>query len=167
MDTEQAITRPEIVRKIREERQALMETVDSLDEEQVLAPELDEGWSVKDVLAHVTTWEKMMIRWVEESLRGEVPDRPRPGESWDDLDELNAELYEKHKDRPLDDVMEEFRRSGAQVRATVDRLTDADLLVADRFAWRNGVALWHMVAANTFWHYKEHRQTIEEQFEQE
>jgi hypothetical protein len=42
----------------------------------------------------------------------------------------------------------------------VNALSEAELTDPQHFAWREGDPLWHMVAANTWWHYKEHRETI-------
>jgi hypothetical protein len=34
-----------------------------------------------------------MVQWVGETLRGEVPETPAPGMTWDDLDRLNEQTY--------------------------------------------------------------------------
>ena len=39
---------------------------------------------------------------------------------------------------------------------------DAVLFDAEHFAWREGRPLWFMVAANTYWHYAEHREHLEQ-----
>ena len=40
---------------------------------------LDEGWSIKDSLAHLVAWEKMMLGWLESLRRGEPVVRFAPG----------------------------------------------------------------------------------------
>lgn len=150
----------ELIELIRRERAALENTLSRLDEEQLLQPLGSDGWTVKDLLAHITIWEQRMVQWMRESLRGYTPERPAPGMTWDDLDRLNQINYEESKDRSLDSVLGEFNRSHHQVLQIVGELTQEDLFDPQRFAWRNGDPIWHMVAANTWWHYREHNETI-------
>lgn len=155
---EQVTSKAELLAAIREERAALEESVEALDEGQMLDPVFEGGWSVKDTLAHITAWEQLMIGWVEKSLRGEVPERPVTGDDW--VDRLNARLYEENRDKPLDEVQEAFAASYQDALALVERLEEDDLFDPERFPWRDGSPLWQMVAANTNWHYKDHREAI-------
>ncbi len=123
-------------------------------------PGVESNWSVKDILAHIMAWEKRMVQWLEESLRGEVPERPAPGMSWDDLDRLNEQIYRENRDRALDEVLADFRQSHEESLRVVEAIAEEDLIEPERFEWREGDPIWHMVAGNTWWHYKEHRETI-------
>jgi hypothetical protein len=150
----------ELMHLIYSERAALEETLRRFDADAMLQPIEPDGWTVKDYLAHIAVWERRFVQWTEESLRGETPQRPAPGMTWDDLDRLNAINYQESKDLPLESVLEEFNASYARVLDTLAGLNDDDLFNPSRFAWRNGDPLWHMVAANTWWHYMEHNETI-------
>jgi hypothetical protein len=118
-------------------------------------------WSVKDLLAHITVWEQRMVGWVAESLRDRVPQQLPSGMTWDDLDQWNEQTYRESRDKPLDQVLTEFDRSYSQALEAVKAAPETELIDPDRFPWREGKPLWHMVAANTCWHYKEHREEIE------
>ena len=59
-----------------------------------------------------------------------------------------------------DKVLAGFQNSFQKTLKAVQALTEQDLIDPQRFEWREGDPLWHMVAANTWWHYKEHRETI-------
>lgn len=156
--TDQISSKVELLKAIRTERQALEAAVNSLGEGQMVEPVFDGGWSVKDTLAHISAWEQLMIGWVEQSLRGEAPQRPITGDDW--VDELNARLYAENEKKPLAEVREEFADSYRQAVALVEGLKEEDLFDPERFAWRDGSPLWQMVAANTNWHYEEHREAI-------
>lgn len=145
---------------IRSEREDLEKTLEWLSTEQMTQPGVESDWSVKDILAHITDWERRMVQWIEESLRGETPERPAPGMTWEDLDRLNEQTYLANKDRPLGEVLADYRSSYQRALETVEALTEKDLIDPERFEWRAGDPMWHMVAANTWWHYKEHRETI-------
>jgi hypothetical protein len=155
------MTKQKILELMRSEREALEKTLAALSEAQMTQPGVQDAWSVKDILAHIVDWERRMVRWIQESLRGEVPQRPAPGMTWDDLDRLNERTYLSNKDRALDEVRADFQRSYRRSLQVVESLSESDLIDPRRFAWREGDPLWHMVAANTWWHYKEHREAID------
>jgi hypothetical protein len=155
------MTKAKILTLIQTERHVLESVLVKLDEEQMTRPGFENNWSVKDIMAHITDWERRMVSWIEESLRGEVPQRPAPGMAWDDLDRLNEQTYELNKGRALSDVLADFHRSHEQVWQAVESMTEEDLVDPQRFAWREGDPMWHMVAANTWEHYREHKEPIE------
>jgi hypothetical protein len=155
------MNKAEAMELIQSERQALESVLAGLNEEQMSQPGVENNWSVKDILAHITDWEGRMVGWIEESLRGETPQRPAPGMTWDDLDRLNEQTYLLNRDRGLPDVSADFHRSYERAYSVVEALTEEDLIDPQRFAWRAGDPLWHMVAANTWEHYQEHRESIE------
>ena len=57
---------------IRKERDALDALVASLSDGQMLEPGLGEGRSVKDLLLHVTAWERRFLDWMAAAERGEM-----------------------------------------------------------------------------------------------
>jgi len=145
---------------IHNEWQALKAVLDQVGPERMVRPGVESSWSVKDILAHISAWEKLMIQWLEETLRGETPQRPSPGESWDDLDIFNEQLYQNNKDKKRDDVLQEFAEVHQKAVKIVEAMKESDLFDPDRFAWREGDPIWHLVAGNTWMHYKEHREVI-------
>jgi hypothetical protein len=154
------ITKPQMLELINDEWFALEVILRSLDEEKLTQPGVEGLWTVKDIVAHITAWEKLMIQWLEESLRGETPQRPAPGEAWEDLDDFNEQLYLDNKDNNLDVVLNDFATVHAKAAELVARMNESDLTDPDRFEWRKGDPIWHLVAGNTWLHYAEHRETI-------
>lgn len=150
-----------ILELIRDERSRLEAAVGKLSEAQMVAPGLDGERSVKDILAHISAWELMMVQWLKETYAGLTPERPAPGMTWDDLDQLNERIYLDNQDRSLGEVMARSESAYSHAVQAVQEMTDGDLFDGTRFAWRNGDPMWHMVAANTWWHYKEHSEQIE------
>jgi hypothetical protein len=138
-----------------------------LDRERLELPGVERAWSVKDILAHITAWEKLMIQWLEESLRGETPQRPAPGEEWEDLDVFNEHLYQDNRGKSLEVVLKEYNAIHARAVEIVAGMQEDDLIDPERFAWRRGDPIWHLVAGNTWLHYSEHRETISKWIEAE
>ncbi len=103
-----------------------------------------------------------MCQWLEESAAGKAPQRPAPGLTWDDLDKVNLQIYEENKDKPLNEVLSEYHDSYQESLEIIKSFSEDDLIDPDRFEWREGDPLWHMVSGNTFWHYQEHENSIRE-----
>jgi len=156
---EEKMTKSRLYEEIYAERDALENTLASLDESEMTDPTLEGGWSVKDVLAHIVDWEQRMTLWINESLDGEGPDLTS---DWSDeiLNKLNQEIYENNKDREYQEVWDEFQLSYQQSWKAVKRMTDEDLFEPHRFAWREGRPMWYIVEANMSGHYKEHNEAI-------
>jgi len=153
-------TKAQIIELITAEHEALQALLKPLTESQMIQPGAEEKLSVKDILAHITDWEQRMVQWIEESLQGKTPERPAPGMTWDDLDRLNEQTYLANKDRPLNEVQLDFVASYQRSLQAVVALSEAELFDPHHFVWREGDALWHMVEANTWGHYREHRESI-------
>jgi hypothetical protein len=164
---DEPMTKTKILEMIQSGRKSLESTLSQLSEEQMTQPGVQNDWSVKDILAHITEWERRTVQWIHESLRGEVPQRPAPGMAWDDLDGLNEQIYMLNKDRPLSEVLDDFRSAHHQSLQAVEALTEEDLIDPQRFAWRAGEPMWHMVAANTWLHYQEHGEAIRKRLREE
>ncbi len=129
-------------------------------------PALDGGRSVKDVLAHISAWEKICMALV----RNNTPlDPPSPGASGPSTDLINQRIYEGSRDRPLEDVVEDARRSYAELLAMIDGLSD-DALTAVLGAGQEGAEasppVGQLVSGNSDEHYREHSAQIERWLEQ-
>jgi len=149
------ITKPELLAQICSERKRLEEVLAALTPDQMLQPGACGEWTVKDVLAHISAWERRMLSWTGSHLRGEPPAVPLP---WD-VERMNAETYAQVKDKSLAEVLEEFRQSYRASLALAESLSEGQLQTTYTDTWPM-CPLWMGVAANTNWHYKEHRETI-------
>jgi hypothetical protein len=154
-------TKREILDLIEAEKSHLEAALGKLTQDQMLAADLEGRRSVKDILAHITAWEMKMIQWINESLAGSMPQRPAPDEPWTDLDELNEQIYQANKDWMLNDILAAYDTAYEKSLELIQSMSHEDLFDGERFAWRHADPMWRMVAANTWEHYKEHREQIE------
>lgn len=111
------------------------------------------GWSVKDVLAHLTAWEKMMLSWYRTGLRGEHPVIPAEGFTWKELPALNARILKEFHNRPLARVMADRRASFAETMRVIESISEADLFTRGRVAWTGSTTLGAYFVSNTSSHY--------------
>jgi hypothetical protein len=152
----------ELVEQIQRSWAALEQMFSQLSEAQMTTIGPD-GWSIKDHLAHIATW--------EESLTAILQSRPRhitlgvdeqtyleAGE-----DELNARIYEHNKERPLSEVIDVFRDTHRRMLATLQGLADADLLktysdfLPEEPGEDSGEPMLARIPGSTYEHYDDHR----------
>ena len=137
------------------------ELLAEIDRKQMNEPGAVGKWSVKDTVAHIAVHEQRMIQWMKERLRGEQPAMPQPYDMpEDELNELNEQIYQENLNRTLDDVLCALDKTHAESLRLVKESREEDILNPNRFHLQGGEPLWEAIAANTFWHYEEHRQDI-------
>lgn len=117
-------------------------------------------WSVKDVVAHLTTWEERTLRWLREAEQGIPLKVPEPGFGWHEFDALNAVGYERNQHRDYADVQRDFHQTQRRMLTAVETLTDAELRGEGRFAGMFTDSPGAAIAANTYEHYDYHMTQI-------
>ncbi|HET8843598.1 MAG TPA: ClbS/DfsB family four-helix bundle protein [Ktedonobacteraceae bacterium] len=152
---------------IQSEYTRLNALIAPLSERQLCAPRFDEGWSVKDIMAHTAAWEQICSRWLDEAVRGVTP---QPLEELDR--KSNERIYQEYRDFSLEEVQEFFQRAHQQFLTCVARLAQAfseeDLNMSHRFAWTDawsGSSLLAVIADNSYEHYQDHSQQIRQRLE--
>lgn len=143
-----------VLERIQTEQRRLEASLEELTQEQMEVAGVVGDWSVKDVLAHLVEWEQMFVGWYQAGLRGEVPQVPAPGIGWGELDRLNRQIYAKHRDRDLDQILEEFRASYDKALATIQEMSEAEMFTPGRYAWLGEGSLVNYILANTANHYR-------------
>jgi hypothetical protein len=125
---QQPRTVAEILDRVRATWTVLLATVEGLSDEQLTEPGPPDGWSMKDHFAHIMVWDSVptsIVRgdppWVAFGLDQGGYDRI------DSVDQLNAFIYERHKDRPLSEVRVSMERVHAELVSMVERLSEAEL----------------------------------------
>jgi hypothetical protein len=155
-------SKAELVSQIAGSRARLQAGIDAFDETAAVEPILADGWSIKDVMAHVAEWELYVVRRIEARRRGEVPEVWATSE--EGTDATNARLFAQNRDRRLAEVERFYHDAHKQVLAVVESMSEADLLDDSRREdvigpWRSPV--WMHIGGNTFWHYEEHAEAVE------
>ena len=156
----------ELLERLERARAALDRTVGRLSDARLVAPGRYEGWSVKDHLVHLSTWEQGIVALLQR--------RPRYAAMHVDeeiylrgADAVNEIVYAQNKDRPLSDVLASFRQTQQDLLGVLARLTDADLAKTysyyqpDEPGDDSGEPVLKWIAGNTYEHYAEHQSWIE------
>ena len=158
--TEQ-VDKTSILNKMSISYAALEEILTSLDKTQYFTEGVIPGWSIKDILAHITSWHHRLLMWLDAAVRNEEPTISGP-DNVEEMDALNAQFYQENKSLPLDEVLSDFRTTHQHIMDIVQAMPEEDLISPHRFAWSKGEPLWQVIAGDTYEHYQEHIEQIQE-----
>jgi hypothetical protein len=155
------IDKASILKEIHTSYAALEEILAPLDKTQMTTKGVIDDWSIKDMLAHISSWHHRLLTWLDAAIQNVEPAISGP-DSVEEMDALNAQFYQENKSRPLDEVLTDFRTTHQQIMDIIQAMREEDLISPQRFAWTQGSPLWQLIAGDTYEHYQEHRKQIQE-----
>lgn len=143
---------------------AFQALVNQVPRERMTDPGFAGDWSLKDVIAHITVYERWTADNMEADARGEaapqaVPWGPADGNTAD-MDARNAAFYRHFRDTPLDTVLADANEHHQRLIAAIQRISDPDLTEPGRYPWTGGHSLWDAIEGNSFEHYDDHQAAL-------
>lgn len=145
--------RKELLNNIRDGRRELQNALNQFDKRQLSEPLLANGWSIKDLIAHIGFWENRMVKLYNILQNGDVPEDPIDSL---DLDELNARVYDDNQLVPLGIVQINELEAYEKLLDIAETAPEDDLFDPHRFAWTEGEPFYNWIEANTYGHYADH-----------
>ncbi|HEY5119035.1 MAG TPA: DinB family protein [Anaerolineales bacterium] len=147
--------------RIHDEWEAFSAVLSVLSEPQIIRRDPGE-WSVKDILAHIATWEKFLIlnqflgMPAAEALCIDpaVIDRA-------DENEVNAILFERNRNRALVEVQSDWYETHRWLMSELVKIGEDALAASTLCFGPDPKPLAQWVVLNTYDHYADHRRTIE------
>jgi uncharacterized protein (TIGR03083 family) len=141
-----------LLSRIRKDRAAFAALWEGLSSEQMTAhPGPQDDWSVKDLIAHIVWWEKLMMRNVEAVNAGQKYEMVY------DIDGKNAIIFAQYKDRDLAEVLDEFEANLEPMMTAINTLTDEQL----NHTQLPKYPLLDHIIGDSYGHYKLHRDDLE------
>jgi uncharacterized protein (TIGR03083 family) len=123
-----------------------------LSDAQLAAPGVVGDWSVKDILAHVTTWEEEALKHLPHILAGETP--PRYLTMYGGIDAFNALMTERKRALPVAEVLRQLEETHRQLVEYIQRAPEEQFTRETRFRRR--------LRLDTYSHYPIHARMIAE-----
>lgn len=144
-----------LVEDIVSKRQVLDNLLAAIPLERWEEPLAPGSWSLKDIIAHITWYEREVIpALLTHVLEG--------SELWElTLEERNQVIHQQNKDRPLADVLAEAKDVYPRFLQAVAALDDADLEDPARFQYMP--AIWKpvdLITSNSTEHYVDHANQV-------
>ena len=114
----------ELLNWLREQYQQWEVLLDQIGPERIEQSGVSGDWSMKDIVAHLTGWNRHLVARLQAAQRGE----PEPPPPWpahlQAEDEINAWIYETNQGRPAREVQDETHHSYQQLLAAIEALPD-------------------------------------------
>lgn len=150
------LSKPNLLNEITVEKEKLDALLEKLTARQMVEPGVTPGgWAVKDILAHLIGWQRMILSFHEAEGRGEVPEVPGHGLTWRDTPKLNSLIYDQHRDSTPDRILSEFESSHRDMLRLMNQVSDEDFVAIGRFRWAGpSWTLSDYVRAETASHYR-------------
>ena len=136
----------------------------SLSEHQIISPQFDFDWSIKDVIAHLWSWQQISIARMEGGLRNQEPELPKwiveSIENWEeDADRVNALTFETQHNKPWSEIYQNWKNGFLGFLELGEKISERDLLDGDRYPWLNGYSLAFILVAS-YDHHQEHLEKL-------
>lgn len=154
----------ELITALREIFNRWQELLRDMSADEIIASPLDGGMSVKDILAHLTAWQKRSVARVEAALNHGEPAYLQlpPGldmESEDDLDRVNAWIDDMYRDLPWSDIHQEWQDRFLRFLELAEAVPEQDLFEVGKYEWLKEYPL-SAVLLGSFEHHEEHLQPL-------
>jgi hypothetical protein len=145
-------SKAQLLTDLKDEQAHFEALLGEIGEAHMTQPGVAGDWSIKDIVAHLTSWRRRTVASFQAALRHESSFSPPWPPNLEEADEINAWIYAANKDHPLTDVLEESRAVFAQLVATLSAFPETELFEPNRFDWLEGAP---MSAAAFFGHFHE------------
>ena len=140
----------QLLRRLDRAWVAFKDSYAGLSESDVLEPRVTKTWSVRDIVAHITTWEEEALKHLPAILEGRRP--PLYSITYGGIDAFNALMTTKKAGLSLAEVCRQQEEIHQQVIDTVVRTPDAQLASETRYRRR--------LRLDTYGHYPKHTAAI-------
>ena len=123
----------------------------------LMEPGVTGTWSIRDIIAHVTTWEEEALKHLPAVVEGRRP--PRYSVTYGGIDAFNALMTTKKEGLSLSEVFRQQEEIHRRVIDMIERAPEDQVIRETRFCRR--------LRLDTYNHYPKHTQAIRRWREQQ
>lgn len=141
----------ELQQAIAQNYAKLKKELDTVSVEKVLVAELgghrkDTHMSIHNLVAYLTGWGQLVLKWNRLKERNEPVDFPETGYKWNELGQLAQKFYLDYEKDSFHILMQKLDDTVAAILALTDRKSDTELYST---AWYEKWTLGRMIQFNT------------------
>lgn len=135
--------------------QTILKTIEGLSEKEWSTIGATSAWTVKDALAHLTSYEKVLEGVLTNAL---YPDRPTPTlDAYRNSEDFNEAEVATHKDRSVDDVVKEYNAVHDRVMGLITQIPEETLRQVGTIPWYGPeYSLDDFIVYHDYGHKREH-----------
>jgi hypothetical protein len=111
-------------------------------------------WTIKDLLAHLHAWHKLLKSWYEAGMEGRKAEMPAAGYRWTQTPLLNQQIFEAYKDADWEDIVAALEESHRETLSIAAKHTDTELFARKQFGWTGTTSMAAYLIAATSSHYQ-------------
>ena len=152
------MNKSEVLENLRSSHQQILHAISGLSNQVIQQAGVEEEWSVKDILNHLSHWESELVTLLWSIQAGKKPFVP--SHTSEEIDSLNQQIYLEGLKRPLEMVMQDFIGVRKQTIRRVEEFSEEELTNPDRCPFLRGISLAKKIAIYTFEHDLEHLDKI-------
>ena len=142
--------REQLLNRLNKAWRAFEESYAGLSHTQMLQPGVTGAWSVRDIIAHVTTWEEEALKHLPLILSGGKP--PRYSVTYGGITAFNAQTTKQKKDLSLAEILRQSHAIHQRLIALIENAPEDQLGGGTRFRRR--------LRLDTYGHYPKHTEAI-------
>src|SRR5262245_28137376 len=132
------MNKAELLHGLKQEYQDWQALLDEIGLARMDRPDVAGGWSIKDIVAHLTGWRRRTVARLRAVQRGEPePPPPWPADLQDD-DEINAWIYQSNKNQSVREALDESDHVIRELLAAVEGIPEEVLADTNNFPWMEG-----------------------------
>lgn len=148
-------SKAELLKASSQQYDKLLEQIDELSptEQEAEFPPGTLNRNIRDILAHLHHWHKMMVDWYTVGMRGDKPNMPAKGYTWTTTPDLNRWIQQQYADLPLRTVRPYFMDSHQQVHQLIEQHSDEELFTKKHYGWTGSTSLGAYLVSSTSSHY--------------
>ena len=118
------MNKSELLTGVRQEYRQCEALLNQIGEARMDQPGAVADWSIKDIIAHLTGWRRRTVARLQAAQRGEG----EPPSYWptqlQDVDDINAWIYETNRNHSVREVLDESHQVFQQLLAVIEGLPD-------------------------------------------
>jgi hypothetical protein len=141
----------QLLKRLEKAWATIKESYAGLSDSQLMEPDVMGNWSVKDILAHVTTWEEEALKYLPLITTGGTPPRYI---QYGGINAFNAQMTEQKRRLTLSEVLKQLDETHSRLIDYIRSVPEEHFTQETRFR--------HRLRLDTYSHYPMHARAIRE-----
>lgn len=142
--------RDQLLKRLNKAWAAFKESYAGLPDSRLMEPGVTGAWSVRDILAHVSTWEEEALKHLPLILTGGKP--PQYSVTYGGIDAFNARMTEQKESLSLSEVLKQLDETHGRLVSYIESAPKDQFIRETRFR--------HRLRLDTYSHYPKHTEAI-------
>lgn len=110
--------------------------------------------NIRDVVAHLHHWNKLMLGWYETGMANEKTQMPSEGFTWKETPDLNKKIQKQYESTELNKTRNLLKNSFVKLQKIIKKHSNGELFEKKKYKWTGSTSLGAYLISATSSHYK-------------